>query len=42
MSNTFYTQYVSMQYFVFMINKKLTIHLNVKEWARIYLEGMSD
>ncbi|COU31581.1 Uncharacterised protein [Streptococcus pneumoniae] len=23
MSNTFYTQYVSMQYFVFMINKKL-------------------
>ena len=28
--------------FCFLRLIKITLHLNVKEWARIYLEGMSD
>ena len=41
MSNTFYTQ--SRENDILYVRLiKIILHLNVKEWARIYLEGMSD
>ncbi len=41
MSNTFYIKGDNV-IFCFYDKQKITLHLNVKEWARIYLEGMSD